>query len=397
MVSELSLSLLFPFQWHHVYIPLLQKSLIDFLYAPMPFVIGMHTEYVKGRMQGEMMADLVVVELDRNKVHLNNQNAQQGQQQQQQQQQGHRHSLLHHHHHSQQQELPAHVHHFLPSKERRKLKEKLKPFQPLFSRAGLPTNNASANSSAHASSAAASSTGATASSAASPSSTCVPRPMHQAYQLRLLSELDLAFPNAPQPSEMEEMFGYQQVIDDASPMEGDISLAFFRTFVSLFKEYKEFLLYPPSANEPAPDPCFRWKDFLKKSGYANDAAAVGFFTHFGTTQAFQRFCEERIYAPPPSDAAAAAAAQGATSPGGAQSPLSPSAGVAPHHPLSASAASVLFFDESISAKRNRSKFITKKIPTPFLNDTRWEIRDTVSVPGPEKCGLFGGRFAKNST
>ena len=33
-------SLLYPMQWQHIYIPILPKQLIEYLNAPMPFLIG---------------------------------------------------------------------------------------------------------------------------------------------------------------------------------------------------------------------------------------------------------------------------------------------------------------------------------------------------------------------
>jgi len=66
IVSELILALIFPFQWRHVYIPLLPKKLIDFLNAPMPFLIGTHTSFVK--RSSALLRSLLVVDLDNNTI-----------------------------------------------------------------------------------------------------------------------------------------------------------------------------------------------------------------------------------------------------------------------------------------------------------------------------------------
>ena len=66
VVAETLLHLIFPFRWPHVYIPLLPRSLLDFLFAPMPFIIGMHHSYVRGHLDTELMHDVIVVDLDAN-------------------------------------------------------------------------------------------------------------------------------------------------------------------------------------------------------------------------------------------------------------------------------------------------------------------------------------------
>jgi hypothetical protein len=55
-----------------------------------------------------------------------------------------------------------------------------------------------------------------------------------------------------------------------------------------------------------------------------------------------------------------------------------------------SADEVAFFDQSITAKRNRSKF-AKKVPTPFLSSTQWVIRGSFSPPLPSTQGIPNGR------
>ena len=37
--------LVFPFYWHYVYIPVMPASLMGYLQAPMPFIVGVHYSY----------------------------------------------------------------------------------------------------------------------------------------------------------------------------------------------------------------------------------------------------------------------------------------------------------------------------------------------------------------
>ena len=41
-VAEGITALVFPFQWQHVYVPILPASLMHFLDAPVPFIMGVH-------------------------------------------------------------------------------------------------------------------------------------------------------------------------------------------------------------------------------------------------------------------------------------------------------------------------------------------------------------------
>ena len=41
MVTECINSLLFPFRWQHTYVPILPASLLHFLDAPVPFIMGL--------------------------------------------------------------------------------------------------------------------------------------------------------------------------------------------------------------------------------------------------------------------------------------------------------------------------------------------------------------------
>ena len=42
LVAECATAVLFPFMWQHVYVPIVPASLLHFLDAPVPFLMGLH-------------------------------------------------------------------------------------------------------------------------------------------------------------------------------------------------------------------------------------------------------------------------------------------------------------------------------------------------------------------
>jgi hypothetical protein len=62
---------LFPFYWRHIFIPILPKKLIDFVCAPMPFVVGIHKSYMPDEL---MLGGVVVVDVDSNTVLCDSEN-----------------------------------------------------------------------------------------------------------------------------------------------------------------------------------------------------------------------------------------------------------------------------------------------------------------------------------
>lgn len=52
---------------------------------------------------------------------------------------------------------------------------------------------------------------------------------------------------------------------------------------------------------------------------------------------------------------------------------------------------VLFFDESVKEKRNRSKFRISKETTPFLKETSYDVKVTIPVIGVNLDGLEMGK------
>ena len=44
LIAEAITSLLFPLHWQHVYVPILPSSLLHFLDAPVPFIMGVYCQ-----------------------------------------------------------------------------------------------------------------------------------------------------------------------------------------------------------------------------------------------------------------------------------------------------------------------------------------------------------------
>ncbi|KAL3871310.1 hypothetical protein ACJMK2_039317, partial [Sinanodonta woodiana] len=60
-------AMLYPMHWQHLYIPVLPESLIDYISAPMPYIIGVH-HTVKMKIKNADLGDAVVVDADSNTV-----------------------------------------------------------------------------------------------------------------------------------------------------------------------------------------------------------------------------------------------------------------------------------------------------------------------------------------
>ena len=434
MVSEALLALLYPFYWSHVYIPLLPKALIDFLHAPMPFIIGMQANFLDSAahgiqgLKGEILDDLVIVYLDSNRIEMPGVAT---------------------------KKPPS-----LPTKEKKKLWKKLKSCalfkqhpqqQPhdskgltgsdphaygfdqaneyerklfdtmdlAFSNAPLPIEieKAAAESAArvnlahllneevskntNASPAGGSHSSAKRSlhnhsSSHKDSPPSVPHPnfssglhgggasaTHSSAHLHSTarshrsnshsSNVRITSPSAlshgargsgsfsspsskgggapSTPNSPPAMVATSLLDSDSESIDYLICSAFFRVFVSLLKDYRAFLIFP-TASQPFPDPCFDMAGFLKTiEGGGKSNGVADWFAEFGKTQAFRRFCEERIF-PTPRDAKR-----------------------------------VLFFDESILAKRNRSKFLSRKFETPFLKDRSGDLVKTFVAPSADATNL----------
>ena len=60
-------SLIYPMSWQHLYIPILPKHLVDYLSAPMPYLVGVPLPLFK-RARPEEYGDAVVVDVDTNTI-----------------------------------------------------------------------------------------------------------------------------------------------------------------------------------------------------------------------------------------------------------------------------------------------------------------------------------------
>ena len=69
MAAETLCSLLFPFNWQFVYIPILPASYLDILQAPVPFLMGIDEEVLSLAMErGDIPDDVVQVDLDQGTI-----------------------------------------------------------------------------------------------------------------------------------------------------------------------------------------------------------------------------------------------------------------------------------------------------------------------------------------
>lgn len=68
IVAECITSLLFPFEWPHVYAPILPTALHHFLEAPVPFVMGLHSENLDASVQQKV--GLCYVDIDNKTIQL---------------------------------------------------------------------------------------------------------------------------------------------------------------------------------------------------------------------------------------------------------------------------------------------------------------------------------------
>ena len=63
-------SLLYPFAWQHIYVPILVPKMLDYVCAPMPFLIGMHIAMLPS-LKNMPMEEVVMVDLDRGRLRYN--------------------------------------------------------------------------------------------------------------------------------------------------------------------------------------------------------------------------------------------------------------------------------------------------------------------------------------
>lgn len=59
-VAESITALMFPFQWQHVYVPILPASLLHFLDAPVPYLMGLHSNGEGDRTKLELPQEVTL-------------------------------------------------------------------------------------------------------------------------------------------------------------------------------------------------------------------------------------------------------------------------------------------------------------------------------------------------
>jgi len=69
VMCEGLLTLLYPFQWVHPYVPVLPRFLVEYIQAPLPFILGFHSEWIK-EIPEDLLSDVVLVDCDRGTFHL---------------------------------------------------------------------------------------------------------------------------------------------------------------------------------------------------------------------------------------------------------------------------------------------------------------------------------------
>lgn len=66
VAAEGASGLIWPLRWMHVYIPVLPYSLVDYIEAPTPFLIGLHSSV---SLIGHFLDGLIIFDLDTGIVH----------------------------------------------------------------------------------------------------------------------------------------------------------------------------------------------------------------------------------------------------------------------------------------------------------------------------------------
>ncbi|KJE89773.1 hypothetical protein, variant [Capsaspora owczarzaki ATCC 30864] len=64
-IAEALCSLMFPFRWQYVFIPICPPVLLDFLQAPLPYIVGVRTGCLD---KSTLPSDAVIVDLDKNQI-----------------------------------------------------------------------------------------------------------------------------------------------------------------------------------------------------------------------------------------------------------------------------------------------------------------------------------------
>ncbi|TYZ65216.1 hypothetical protein PybrP1_003991 [[Pythium] brassicae (nom. inval.)] len=63
-------ALIYPFRWQHPYIPILPRVLSEYLQAPLPYILGVHTSWLPALLENGRPEHLVIVDIDRGTIQL---------------------------------------------------------------------------------------------------------------------------------------------------------------------------------------------------------------------------------------------------------------------------------------------------------------------------------------
>jgi hypothetical protein len=69
-VAEALISFLFPFHWQGMYLPVMPYSMLEMLEAPVPYLVGLHSRYLREMPRERWPQGVVFVDLDSDCVHL---------------------------------------------------------------------------------------------------------------------------------------------------------------------------------------------------------------------------------------------------------------------------------------------------------------------------------------
>lgn len=62
--AQAAAALLYPFQWQHIFVPILPQSWIDYITAPMPFVCGVHDSMLEEVLNQPIEDSMLFMKLD---------------------------------------------------------------------------------------------------------------------------------------------------------------------------------------------------------------------------------------------------------------------------------------------------------------------------------------------
>jgi len=279
-------TLLFPLHWQHVYIPILPRGLLTFVYAPMPFIMGIPAAYSK---EETPPPEVYQVDLDKNTIRV-----------------------------EEQENMPA-----LPQHQGKKLykwiakikqilKEPPENFDSVFPGLRNPLKNF--------------------------------QPDNRTSKIGYLQKVK-AYAAKAETIMREDTISSEDTEKITTNFNYEVRDKFLRFFVSLLMKYKVYfgegtLKTPKSSNA------------FDKTKFVSDAPEQTrpFLEQFLGTQGFLQFLS---------------AVQNS-----------------PHTNYE-----IVFFDQSIEAKQNRSKLNFKKRDIPFLTDTGFDITQTIDALPPNTQGL----------